>query len=224
MTKAFQDAVPLAGILEPSAPSSNSKLRLKFPVTRQQMHLQLKLHTLVDFVGRSAKSDRQRSDKLAKKSFGHMFCQTGQYRSAIVIHHLARPAPDPPRRKVSHRCGATRTIPESLSLQARYILGRSHSFFCQRLGALMAARPPAAAQSSSTLEVEIADAGGHYRSKTALKTSDKGDRNKVTVACVEALGFSANLADGSRKRSIPLDWRCPGQRSWADTFSCHRDC
>ena len=83
----------------------------------------------------------------------------------------------------------------------------------------MAARPPAAAQSSGTLEVEIADAGGHYRSKTALKTSDKGDRNKVTVACVEALGFSANLADGSRKRSIPLDWRCPGQRSWADTFS-----
>ena len=67
--------------------------------------------------------------------------------------------------------------------------------------------------------IEVASADGRFQPKKVLLTLGSSDRNKVTVACVQSLGYSARAENGARRRSISLTWHCSaGTRSWEGTF------
>jgi hypothetical protein len=76
----------------------------------------------------------------------------------------------------------------------------------------MASAAQRPADASNDKVIEITNSNGFFIRKLALKTGDDDNRNKVTAACVESLGF------GVRTGSISLTWRCLRERSYVDDF------
>ena len=84
--------------------------------------------------------------------------------------------------------------------------------------AAMATKGQTTALPFSEQRIEIQDTEGYFVSKLALKTDNASDKNKVTVACVESLGFSAN-SDSGRRSTIVLNWHYFGSmKSYRDFF------
>ena len=94
--------------------------------------------------------------------------------------------------------------------QARARPCRIARWSCERSGN-MATTAVAATQSARQRNIEILSRRGFYDPKTAVETAI-GDKNRVTRACVQSLGFSES---GSR---IELTWRPPNKATSKEYF------
>ena len=85
----------------------------------------------------------------------------------------------------------------------------------------------AAAQSTemnaAPVEIDVQNSNSSLEVKRAELSSDEDAQNKVTVGCVEALGYSMTTASGQRT-SIKLIWAVAGgDSSREDTFAIVRN-